>query len=116
MITLFFEAPIAEGKLSDVKAAMSALVESTKAEDGVLSYEFYVDHDESRFIGLERYRDAAALGAHAAALGEHGLDDLMAALAAPPSMTLFGVLPDELKAAFEGMGARFTTHIGGFTR
>ena len=116
MVHLFIEGTVADGKVEELEGVIAKLAEEVRSHDGVEMYEFYVDADRKTFIGHERYRDAAALGGHAEALGPDGLSGLMGALAGPPAITVLGELPDALREVFAGMGARFTTSIGGFTR
>ena len=54
----------AEGKLDELVAVMSTMVEAVKAEPGTLVYAMHVSAEQSAIYFYERYTDKAALDAH----------------------------------------------------
>lgn len=68
-VSFMVEGAVKPGRLDDVKAVMAALVESTAAEPGVLSYAWSVNEDGTVLHLLERYADPAAALAHLEAFG-----------------------------------------------
>jgi quinol monooxygenase YgiN len=54
--------------VDDLRAALKMLIAPSRAEDGCLQYDLYEDREKpGHFIFFERWRDAAALAAHAKA-------------------------------------------------
>jgi quinol monooxygenase YgiN len=52
-------------RVDDLQKALDALAQSTREEDGCLSYEFLQNKSEpTDIVLLEHWRDKAALGAH----------------------------------------------------
>jgi autoinducer 2-degrading protein len=67
-----------DGEEEAVAAALSNLIEPSRAEPGNLAYVVHRDPaDPRRFVIYERYVDAAAFEAHAASehFKRHGLED-----------------------------------------
>lgn len=51
-----------------LRAALMKLIAPSRAEDGCLQYDLYEDREKpGHFVFIERWRDAAALAAHAKA-------------------------------------------------
>jgi quinol monooxygenase YgiN len=54
--------------IEPLRAALMMLIAPSRAEDGCLQYDLYEDRGQpGHFIFIERWRDAAALAAHAKA-------------------------------------------------
>ncbi|MHC5305658.1 putative quinol monooxygenase [Bartonella sp. LJL80] len=52
--------------LDKTDGLFSELVEKTRKEDGCISYDLFVDEEDTgHFVFIETWRDHAALGAHA---------------------------------------------------
>lgn len=71
--------PVKDGFVDEVTAAMRAFVETTRTEDGCISYDLYESAAAAgTLVTVEVWRDQAALDAHmasphmAAVMGEHG--------------------------------------------
>jgi len=68
-------------KVDETKAALSSLVEPTRAEEGCISYELFQQNDDpTRFVTVEEFVDDAAVDAHL------GTAHIAAALAAAPEI------------------------------
>ncbi len=79
-----------EGKESEVKEALTGLIEPTRAESGCLQYELHVDEQNpGRFVFYENWTDKAALDAHLASEHLQNMGRITKdLLAAPVELTL----------------------------
>lgn len=54
--------------IDELRAALNKLIAPSRAEEGCLQYDLYEDREKpGHFVFIERWRDAAALAAHAKA-------------------------------------------------
>lgn len=101
---------IPEGKQAAAREALASLVAKVRETDDraqTLQYEACIAQDGSCVLMIERYRDAAALGAHMQNLG-----DSLGALLAHVQLSglhIIGELPDAMKAAFAEIGPRYSS-------
>jgi len=95
--------------LADIFSKAVAL---TREHQGILNYQYYRGADGT-FAILEGYKDAAALGAHMAGLGELG--PAMMENIGEMSVSMFGPVPEEVKAGFAAMQPTYYDHFAGFT-
>ncbi len=106
---------INEGKLDDFKALMTEMVASTTAEEGCMTYDWYIMPDGSEVHIQERYADNGAALVHLGNFGEHFAERFMACVT-PRSFVVYGPAGDDIRGALTPMGAVFLDHFGGFRR
>ena len=107
-VRIFVNMSIPDGKQEAARTALGQLVAKVRETDDrsqTLEYDACFSPDGSSAIMLERYRDAAALGAHMQAIGDQ-LGAVMATVQIE-SLHVIGQLPDEMKAAFAQMAPRY---------
>ena len=65
MLIIIGEAQAAPGRRDQMLEAVTAMATATKSDDGCVSYGFYADVTQPEVIlGVEMWRDQAALDAH----------------------------------------------------
>ncbi len=106
---------VREGRLDDVRNLMNEMVVSTLQEPGTLIYEWFLSEDGKTCHLYERYADNAAAMVHATHFGTKFADRFLACLE-PTSLSVYGELSPELRAAHESFGANFLDWLGGFHR
>lgn len=114
-VSWLLELAVKPGKLDDLRALVVEMVESTRAEPGALSFEWFLSDDEGTVDIYERYADSAAVMAHMANFGERFASRFLAALQ-PTRSTVFGPASDEVRSALEALGATHMSFFGGFVR
>lgn len=112
IVQLYLEMEVNNVELAE--QGLSAIVEKTQSDNGVLSYQFFFNADKSRIFGFEIYRNAAALGAHMQHIGAE-LAKVMEAVTLARTV-IGGSVPDALKEGFAAFQPTYINHIGGFTR
>lgn len=109
------EATVHEGKLSQLRDAMSQLVVQTRErEPGALAYEWWLDDEQSQLHIYERYADSDAAMNHLTNVSDL-LPQLLSAVAMT-RLTIYGPASEELRGAFAGSNPHFMTALGGFAR
>ena len=106
---------IKAGQLEAFKALMDEMVESTKAEEGTLAYEWFIDEASENVHIYERYADSAAVLVHGASFGEKFAERFMGAIDVT-GFDIYGEPSDDVKGAFEAMGPAYFGSWGGFAR
>ncbi len=95
MLVIVGRASAAPGRMPELTAAARRVVAATRADEGCESYGFYADLDDPDvLVGVEMWRDQAALEAHLA--HEHTtdfLDEVAGLTQGEPTMTFFSAQP-----------------------
>jgi quinol monooxygenase YgiN len=107
------ELAIHPGELENVRALMTEMVASTRAEAGTLGYAWYASEDGSSIALYERYVDDAAALTHLATFGERFAQRFLASMT-PTRLTVFGAPGDEARQALSAFNPTFLGLIGGF--
>ena len=95
---------------------MQEMVESTEAEPGVMTYEWYLDADHKTLHVMERYADSGAVAVHTEHFNNRFAERFMDALQMK-GMMVYGNPGEPLRAGLEAAGASFMdTFLGGFRR
>jgi quinol monooxygenase YgiN len=106
---------VREGRLNDAKELVSEMVEATRGEPGTLTYEYFLSDDGASCHIYERYTDSAAVMQHLGNFGENFAERFMACFE-PTSLSVYGPVSDEARAALDGLGATYLSRLGGFSR
>ena len=114
-VSWLLELAVKPGQLDSFRALMNEMVESTRAESGTLSYEWFVNDDGSVVHLYERYTDSAAVMTHLRAFGEKFAGRFLAAVD-PTRFTVFGSPSDQVKEALSAFGPTYLKPFGGFAR
>jgi quinol monooxygenase YgiN len=109
------EAEVKGGKLEDLRTLMQEMVESTEAEPGVMTYEWYLDADNKTLHIFERYADSGAVAAHQEQFNSRFAERFMDVLEMK-GMMVYGNPSEPLRAGLEAAGANFMDTLGGFRR
>jgi quinol monooxygenase YgiN len=97
-VSWLLELAVKPGELENFKALMAEMVESTRGEAGVLTYEWSISDDSSAIHISERFADSAAVVAHLTAFGERFAQRFLAAVD-PTRLVVYGAPNDEAKEA-----------------
>lgn len=106
---------VVDGKLEEFRALMNEMVESTQAEAGTLSYEWFISSDGSVCHINECYKDSAATLEHLAGFGANFAERFMASVE-PTSFSVYGPASDEVREALAGFQPAHLDFFGGFRR
>ena len=99
------------GKLEQFRALTGAMVEATRAEQGVLSYQRFIADDGSCIHVYERYENAAAAAAHVHGFAEKfGAD--YSALVERTRFTVYGAPSNALRTLLDRYGAVYMKPFG----
>ena len=109
------ELAVKPGALDDFRTLTGEMVEATREEPGVLSYERFVSADGKVVHVYERYEDSAAAVAHLRTF-RRTFSDRFVALVDRTRFTVYGTPSAELRGMLDGFGAIYLTPFGGFTR
>ena len=109
------ELAVKPGALEDFRALTGEMVEATRGEPGVLSYERFVSADGMVVHVYERYADSAAAVAHLRTFGRQ-FGDRFVGLVDRTRFTVYGTPSAELRGMLDGFGATYMAPFGGFTR
>ena len=105
-ISWHVELAVKPGQLENFRALTGEMVESTRAEPGVLSYQRFVS-DNGKFVyAYERYANSAAAVAHLRTFGKH-FSGRFLAMVDRMRFTVFGHPSDELRGLLDGLGATY---------
>jgi quinol monooxygenase YgiN len=107
------ELAVKPGQLNNFQALTGEMVEATRDEPGVLSYERFVT-DDGRFVHVyERYVDSIAALSHLRTF-EKNFGERFLSMVDRIRFTVFGNPSDELKSLLDGFGATFLRPFGDF--
>jgi quinol monooxygenase YgiN len=112
-VSWLVELTVAPGQLHNFRALTAEMVESTRGEPGVLSYERFVSDDGSVVYAYERYADSAAALAHLDAF-ETKFAGRFLGMVHRRRFTVFGTPTDELKNVLNRLGATYLRPFGEF--
>ncbi len=114
-VSWLLEVAVKPGTIDAFRILREELVASTRAEPGVLGYEWFVSDDDRAVHLYERYADSAAALMHLGAFGETFAGRFLD-LADPTGFTVMGTPSDEAKVALSGFGPVYLRPFGGFVR
>jgi quinol monooxygenase YgiN len=114
-ISWVVELAVKPGQLESFRALMREMVESTRAEPGALSYEWFVREDGSVVHIYERYADSPAALAHLAGFGEKFAERFLG-MVEPTRVSVYGNPSAEARSVLDGFGANYLGDFGGFVR
>jgi len=109
------ELAVKPGALDDFRTLTGEMVEATRREPGVLSYERFVSADGKVVHVYERYADSAAAVAHLRTF-RRTFGDRFVALVDHTRFTVYGTPSAELRGMLDGFSAMYLAPFGGFTR
>jgi quinol monooxygenase YgiN len=114
-VSWHLEVAVKPGQLDAFRTLVNEMVESTRAETGALSFEWYIDDDGTVGHVYERYADSAATLTHLGAFGAKFAARFLAVVV-PNRFTVFGRPTDEVKEALSGFRPTYPRPLGGFAR
>ena len=106
---------VKEGRLEDFRNLMHEMVESTLAEPGALTYEWFLSEDGSTCHIYERYADSEAVMVHLGTFGSRFAERFLSCVQ-PTAFYVYGGPGDEVRVALDGFGAVYLNTLGGFSR
>jgi len=109
------ELAVKPGELDNFRALTGEMVESTRGEPGVLSYERFVGADGQVVHVYERYADSAAAVEHLRTFGKK-FGGRFAGMVARTRFTVYGTPSAELRGMLDEFGAIYLEPFGGFSR
>ena len=107
------ELHVRPGQLGNFQTLTAEMVEATRRERGVLSYQRFSSEDGATIHVYERYADSAAALAHLAAFTER-FADRFGAMAERQAFTVFGDPSADLKAALDRYNPVYLKPFGDF--
>jgi quinol monooxygenase YgiN len=112
-ISWHVELTVKSGQLGNFQTLTAEMVDATRRERGVLSYQRFVSDDGANIHIYERYADSTAAIAHLAAFTER-FAKRFGAMVERKAFAVFGYPSAELKAALEGFNAIYFKPFGDF--
>jgi quinol monooxygenase YgiN len=109
-----FETAILPGQFEAFQALAAQLIEQTKAEPGVLVYEWCLSEDKMTCHVLESYKDSEAILVHLKAFGPF-VEQLLKT-SRPIRLTIHGEVSAEVKTALVPFAPEYYASTGGFRR
>ena len=109
------ELAVKHGELDNFRALTEEMVESTRGEPGVLSYERFVSTDGQVVHVYERYADSAAAVAHLRTFGRK-FGRRFVGMVERKRFTVYGTPSVELRGMLDEFGATYLEPFGGFSR
>jgi quinol monooxygenase YgiN len=106
---------IKAGQLDAFKALVEEMVQWSRADSDTLSYEWFLNEDNTSCHIYERYASSAAALAHVKIFIERYAEPFMGTVDMK-GMTVFGPAEAELKGIMGGFGANFMGQFNGFAR
>ena len=91
------------------------MVESTQAEAGTLSYEWFLSEDAGTCHLYERYQDSNAALVHLGSFGSKFAERFLGCVELT-ALHVYGEPSEELRAVHDGFGAVYLGTFGGFSR
>jgi len=108
-------ASVLEGRLDDARELMTEMVESTRAEPGTLSYEWFLHEDGTQCHIHDRYADSDAALTHLGNFGSKFAERFLQCFAVD-GVSVYGEPSDEVRAILDGFGSVYLGTFGGFSR
>src|SRR5688500_6748591 len=112
-ISWHVELAVRPGQFDNFEALTGEMVESTRREPGVLSYERFVT-DDAKFVHVyERYEDSPAALEH---LREFRMkfSNRFSSMVDRTEFTVYGNPSNELRELLDSLGAKYLTPLGDF--
>jgi len=109
------ELAVKSGELDNFRVLTGEMVESTRGEPGVLSYERFVSADGRVVHVYERYVDSAAAVTHLRTFGRK-FGRRFASMVERRRFTVYGLPSAELREMLDEFGATYLEPFGGFSR
>ena len=113
-ITWVFVAAILPGQFEAFLTVRTQLIEHSKAEPGLIVYEWFISEDQTTCHIFETFRDSEAILAHLKAFVPFA-EPLMKAIR-PTYLHVHGPINDEAKAAIASFNPIYLASLGGFRR
>jgi quinol monooxygenase YgiN len=107
------ELAVKPGQLDNFRALTGEMVQSTRRESGVLSYERFVSEDGECIHAHERYANSAAALAHLETF-ERTFGDRFRRMVERRRFVVFGTPTKELRRALDRFGATYLRPFGDF--
>jgi quinol monooxygenase YgiN len=107
------ELKIRPGRLEQFHELTGIMVETTRAEPGVLNYQRFVSEDETHVHVFECYESSAAAVAHLRIFADQ-FGATYSTLVERTKFTVYGNPSDELRALLDQFGAVYMKPFGGF--
>ncbi len=109
------EHSISEGKINEFKKLAAEIIDRVEAnEPNTLSYEWFLNSDESKCYVVQLYKDSEAGLAHLGNIGD--LLGPFHEVAPLTGLMIFGSPSDELRQALEPVGPKILKHWNGVAR
>jgi quinol monooxygenase YgiN len=112
-ISWHVELAVKPGQLANFRELTGEMVESTRAEPGVLSYQRFVSDDGHFVHAYERYANSTAAVAHLQKFGKQ-FSGRFSAMVDRTRFTVFGHPSDELRGLLDRLGAAYLKPFGDF--
>jgi quinol monooxygenase YgiN len=114
-ITWSVELQIKPGQLESFKELTRQMVETTKAEPGLLIYERFIDEKNLIVFVYERYTDSVAAETHLIKFRkEYG--EKFSSMVVRKSFNVLGTPGNDLKEIQDEFGATYYDHLDGFSQ
>jgi quinol monooxygenase YgiN len=107
------ELAVKPGQLDNFRVLTGEMVESTRGEVGVLSYQRFVSEDGKVVHVYERYADSASALAHLRTFANK-FSGRFLSMVERTRFTVFGTPSDELRRVLDGLGATYMRSFGDF--
>lgn len=114
-IAFLLEIEFIPGREDDARALIDEMNQSASEEPGTLNYEWNLSEDGKTMHLYERYADIAATMVHLQTLNDTFAARYMEVLKTT-RWTIYGNMPDEMKAALAPFNPVYMKPIGGITR
>jgi len=105
---------IQPGQLDNFRLVAHDLIAATQAEEGTLSYEYYLIEDNTVCHIYERYVNSAALQTHIQSFGTFAERFLQACQ--PVRLDVYGYPSEEARAMLADFKPTYYAHLAGFSR
>ncbi|MFY9836307.1 MAG: antibiotic biosynthesis monooxygenase [Xanthobacteraceae bacterium] len=105
-ISWHVELAVKPGQINNFRALTTQMVESTRAEAGVLNYERFISDDGSFVHVYERYTNSATAVAHLQTFAKNFSERFMT-MVDRTRFTVFGNPSDELRGLLDRFGATY---------
>lgn len=104
-----------DGQLDTFRSLMKEMVESTLAETGTLTYEWFLSEDGTMCHLYERYADSAAALVHLGNFGSKFAERFLGCVE-PTGLFVYGNPDEAAREVLQGFNAVFLGTLGGFSR
>ena len=104
---------VRDGRVDDARELMNEMVESTRNENGALSYEWFLAGNTCHIV--ERYASSSAALIHLGTFGAKFAERFLQ-IFEPTGFWVYGEPSAEARAVMDGFGAAYFAPFGGFTR